>query len=105
MPDARRSLTTMAALAASALAWAGSLVAASQPVQVFLDNLSWSIAMLWSAWACWTARNAATGTSQAVLQGLYQGAALLALGQMAWNLQVAVGWNPFPAPADAPMHA
>ncbi|MFN3376545.1 MAG: putative bifunctional diguanylate cyclase/phosphodiesterase [Burkholderiaceae bacterium] len=101
MSDARWSLTTMAAMSASVLAWAGSLVASPQPLQVFLDNLGWSIAMLWSAWACWTARNAATGTSQAVLQGVFQGAALLALGQMVWNLQVAVGWNPFPAPADA----
>ena len=25
---------------------------------------------------------------------------LVALGQMVWNVQVALDWNPFPAPAD-----
>lgn len=100
MPLAQRSLTVLA-VAVCVLAWAGALGATAAPTRVFLDNLGWSVAMLWSAWACWRARNAASGTTWAVLHGLYLGAALLALGQMAWNLQVAVGWNPFPAPADA----
>ena len=88
-------------LGAATLAFAASLGAPDASVRVFLDNAAWSLAFGLSAFWAWRGWVQAAPGERPVHTGLLVFALLVALGQMVWNLQVALDWNPFPAPADA----
>jgi signal transduction histidine kinase/CheY-like chemotaxis protein len=87
------SLLTLVAICATR--WAGS-----GWITVF-DNLHWSTAYTTAALVAalgWHGADAAVRRERgcfAATLGCY------ALGQFAWDLQVALGWNPFPGPSDA----
>lgn len=74
----------------------------TQATKTLLDNLHWTIAYSLAAAIAWLGRAAADPVApgrRPVLAPL----ALTgyALGQGVWDIQVAIGWNPFPAPSDA----
>ena len=71
----------------------------------FFDNVHWTVADVAAAWLAWM------GVNEARRRGLRReyvarrwfafGFGAYALGQLLWNLQVFLGWQPFPAPSDA----
>ena len=69
-------------------------------MRLFLDNASWTLAFGLSAFWAWRGWRLAPPTDRALHTGLLIFAVLVALGQMVWNVQVALDWIPFPAPAD-----
>ncbi|WP_225584664.1 bifunctional diguanylate cyclase/phosphodiesterase [Acidovorax sp. ACV01] len=99
MPLAERNLTVAWAVAA-ALLFAASLWVPHQSVRVFLDNASWTLALCLSAFWASRGRMQVPPAERLLHTGLFVGTLLMATGQMVWNLQVALDWNPFPAPAD-----
>ena len=88
-------------LGAATLMFAASLGMPDASVRVFLDNASWSLAFWLSAYWAWRGWVQAPPGQRTVHTGLLVFALLVAVGQMVWNLQVALDWNPFPTPADA----
>ena len=100
MSPAERIVTAIW-VAVAALLYAASPWVADERTKVVLDNASWTVAMAGSAWLAWCGRAQATAAERPLHSGLFAGAALIVLGQLVWNLQVALDWNPFPAPADA----
>ncbi|MBT9512400.1 MAG: bifunctional diguanylate cyclase/phosphodiesterase [Acidovorax sp.] len=99
MPFAERTLTAVW-LGAAVLLFAASLWVPDPSVRVFLDNASWTLAFGLSAFWAWRGWVQAPPTERTLHTGLLVFAVLVAVGQMVWNLQVALDWNPFPAPAD-----
>lgn len=99
MPFAERTLTVVW-LGAAVLLFAASLWVPDPSVRVFLDNASWTLAFGLSAFWAWRGWVQAPPTERTLHTGLLVFAVLVAVGQMVWNLQVALDWNPFPAPAD-----
>ena len=87
-------------LSAATLLFAASLWVPDVSVRVFLDNASWTLAFGLSAFWAWRGWVQAPPTDRALHAGLLAFALLVAVGQMVWNVQVALDWNPFPAPAD-----
>ena len=74
----------------------------NQATKTILDNTHWTIAYAFAALIAWLGRPAG---NPAIRGGRPLLAALAltgyALGQALWDIQVAIGWNPFPAPSDA----
>ncbi len=99
MSSAERILTA-ACIAAVAAFYVVSPGVADERMQLFLDNASWTLAISLSAWWAWQGRAQALPAERQLHTGLFAGALLIAAGQMVWNLQVALNWSPFPAPAD-----
>ncbi len=99
MSFAERILTTVW-LSAITLLFVASLFAPDPGVRVFLDNASWTLAFGLSAFWAWRGWAQALPTERTLHAGLLVFALLVTLGQLVWNLQVALDWNPFPAPAD-----
>jgi diguanylate cyclase (GGDEF)-like protein len=65
------------------------------------DNAHWTLAYLVSAWVAWLSVGQAEIAIDRRARGLFAVALTLMLaGQLAYNVQVALDWNPFPAPAD-----
>lgn len=87
-------------LSAATLLFAASLWVPDVSVRVFLDNASWTLAFGLSAFWAWRGWVQAPPTDRTLHAGLLAFALLVAVGQMVWNVQVALDWNPFPAPAD-----
>ncbi len=100
MPLAERTLTAVC-LGAAVLAFAASLRVADPALKVFLDNASWTLAFWLSAFWAWRGWSAARPAERRLHRSLLAFTLLVAVGQVVWNVQVALGWNPFPAPADA----
>ena len=99
MSFAERILTAVW-LSATTLSFLASLWVPSPGARLFLDNTSWTLAFWLSAFWAWRGWRLAPPTDRALHTGLLIFAVLVALGQMVWNVQVALDWNPFPAPAD-----
>ena len=99
MSFAERILTAVW-LSATTLTFLASLWVPSVGLRLFLDNASWTLAFWLSAFWAWRGWRQAPPTDRALHTGLLIFAVLVALGQMVWNVQVALDWNPFPAPAD-----
>ena len=99
MSFAERILTAVW-LSATTLSFLASLWVPSPGARLFLDNTSWTLAFWLSAFWAWRGWRQAPPTDRALHTGLLSFAVLVALGQMVWNVQVALDWNPFPAPAD-----
>ena len=99
MSFAERILTAVW-LSATTLSFLASLWVPSPGARLFLDNTSWTLAFWLSAFWAWRGWRQAPPSDRALHTGLLSFAVLVALGQMVWNVQVALDWNPFPAPAD-----
>ncbi len=99
MPFAERALTAVW-LGAALLLFAASLWVPDAPTRLFLDNASWTLAFGLSAFWAWRGRAQVPPAQRLLHTGLWVGTVLVLAGQLVWNLQVALDWNPFPAPAD-----
>ena len=99
MPFAERALTAVW-LGAALLLFAASLWVQDVSARLFLDNASWTLAFGLSAFWAWRGRAQVPPAQRLLHTGLWVGTVLVLAGQLVWNLQVALDWNPFPAPAD-----
>ncbi len=66
-----------------------------------LDNAHWTVSFSIAALMAARSLRHCRETERAARRGIAVALALLAGGQWLWNLQVYLGWNPFPAPSDA----
>ena len=91
-------------LAAIALAIVGAhLGMPAGWVRVF-DNVHWTIADLGATWLAWIgvrdARQKGQRAEHAARRWFALAFASYAIGQLLWDLQVFLAWQPFPAPSD-----
>ncbi|MDG3065687.1 putative bifunctional diguanylate cyclase/phosphodiesterase [Thauera mechernichensis] len=84
----------------AALVVAARLAPSAMWASIF-DNLQWTFAFGGSAWLAWRGLAGARVIDRPLRIGLFAGALMIFAGQLVWMVQVASGWNPFPAPADA----
>ena len=85
--------------ACSVIVLAAWTMAAVQPQSDWapvLDSTHWTCAFCVAAWLAWRAAQAATGPLRRVRSRFASGLALLAAGQVLWDVLTWVGWNPFP---------
>ena len=102
VPVARTAAVLLAIAVAGAIGGA-RLGAPTSWVRLF-DNLHWTIADLAAAWLAWIgvrdAREKGLRAEFVARRWFALGFSSYAIGQMFWNLQVFLGWQPFPAPSD-----
>ena len=67
----------------------------------FLDNLHWTAGYASGASLAWIGWRRAPVEERRKRGWFFAGLASYTLGQLAWDVQVAIGWNPFPGPSDA----
>ncbi len=70
-------------------------------VRTLLDNVHWTVSYSAAAVLAWQAERRASALRAPALRAYAVGLTGYALGQVLWDLQVATGHNPFPAPSDA----
>ena len=91
-------------LAAIVLAIAGSRLHAPASWVRLFDNLHWTIADLGAAWLAWIgvrdARQRGLQAEHAARRWFALAFSSYAIGQLCWDLQVFLAWQPFPAPSD-----
>ena len=90
----------LALLAVLAL-WFPAAVAPEGRWASLLDNAHWTLAYSLAAMASWCATRFAAPMEVLPRRWLAAGLTCLAAGQWMWDIQVYVGWNPFPGPSDA----
>ena len=91
--------TTRIALASGLVVLAVWAIAATWPDSEWawkLDAFHWTLAFCTAAWLAWRAARAASGDLRRVRGRFALGLALLAAGQLAWDVLCVAGWNPFP---------
>lgn len=91
-------------LAAIALAISGTHLGVSPPWLRLFDNLHWTVADIGAAWLAWIgvrdARRNGQHAQAAARRWFALGFSSYALGQVLWDLQIFLDWQPFPAPSD-----
>lgn len=87
------------ATAILALAFIAQHLSTAQPWLALLDNLHWTTGTA-AAIMAWLGFSQATGTDRAARRWFFAGLAAYLAGQILWDIQVYIGWNPFPAPSD-----
>ena len=66
----------------------------------FMDNVHWTTSYVAGAWLAWLGVRTATAENRAIHRWFAWALSLYAFGQVLWDWQVAIGWNPFPGPSD-----
>jgi signal transduction histidine kinase/CheY-like chemotaxis protein len=66
----------------------------------FWDNVHWTVSYATAALLAYLAARRATGDVRRARTWFALGLLALLGGQLLWDVQVAVGWNPFPGPSD-----
>ena len=66
----------------------------------WLDNVHWTVASMTAAVLAWLGVRASRPQERQTRWWFAVGLTAYAIGQVLWDIQVAAGWNPFPAPAD-----
>jgi diguanylate cyclase (GGDEF)-like protein len=66
-----------------------------------LDNVHWTFSYSVAAWMTWRSLRLCRPEDRCIRRAMTLAMALMAAGQWLWNLQLLVGWNPYPAPSDA----
>ncbi|MFL6682249.1 MAG: sensor histidine kinase [Burkholderiaceae bacterium] len=91
-------------LLAIVLAIAGARLGLASPWVRLLDNLHWTIADIGAAWLAWIglrdAREKGLRAEFHARRWFAAGFTSYALGQLLWDLQIFLAWQPFPAPSD-----
>jgi len=91
-------------LVAIALAIAGAHLGLSPRWVRLFDNTHWTVADFGAAWLTWIgvrdARQKGLHAEAAARRWFALGFSSYALGQALWDLQIFLGWQPFPAPSD-----
>jgi signal transduction histidine kinase/CheY-like chemotaxis protein len=91
----------LAGLAGTTLA-VGATRVAHEPTWVrFWDNVHWTLAYAFATALAWLSMRRAHGNLARARRWFTIGLAALTAGQLVWDVQVAIGWNPFPGPSDA----
>nr|WP_298683211.1 PAS domain-containing sensor histidine kinase [uncultured Dongia sp.] len=78
-------------------------VAPNRAYAAFFDNMHWTIATVAAAWMGWLGYFSLQASGEADARArlwFARGLTAYAIGQVLWDIQVASGWNPFPAPSD-----
>ena len=65
-----------------------------------LDNVHWTVAYAAAAWLAWIGVSVAEPETRRTRQWFAWGLTAYAIGQVLWDIQVAIAWNPFPGPSD-----
>ena len=96
--------TGVLVLVAIAAAIAGARLGLAAPwVRVF-DNLHWTIADIGASWLAWIgvrdAREKGLRAEFLARRWFAAGFTSYAIGQLLWDLQIFLAWQPFPAPSD-----
>ncbi len=89
------------ALLVTLLAYLGAHFVFDKSMAPLLDNLHWTVAMMASAAMAWIGLQGASPDNRPARFWFLSGLIGVTLGQIAWDLQMAFDWNPFPAPSDA----
>jgi signal transduction histidine kinase/CheY-like chemotaxis protein len=76
-------------------------VAESPNLVRFWDNVHWTAAYGAAALAAWLGRNRVAGVARETKAWFTFALSALFAGQLLWDVQVAVNYNPFPGPCDA----
>ena len=91
-------------LLAIALAIGGAHLGASTSWVRLFDNVHWTIADIGAAWLCWIgvrdARQKGLRAETVARRWFALGFSSYAIGQLFWDLQIFLAWQPFPAPSD-----
>ncbi|HUB66519.1 MAG TPA: adenylate/guanylate cyclase domain-containing protein [Candidatus Methylacidiphilales bacterium] len=66
----------------------------------FLDNARWTTDCLLASLLTFLGRCEAVKEDRRARHWFFLGWFIYALGQISWDIQMAIGWNPFPAPSD-----
>jgi len=82
-------------------AFAASRAGVSPAVTRLLDNVHWTTAYAAAAVLAWLGVRHAPADCVAPRRWFAWTLTAYAAGQVAWDIQVALGWNPFPGPSDA----
>jgi len=72
----------------------------SGPLATWLDNLHWTVAYLGGMVLAWLGVNWADPETAASKRCFAWGASFYFIGQLFWDLQIGLNWNPCPAPSD-----
>lgn len=84
-----------------AACFAGILSAPSVEWMRVLDNVHWTVSYATAAALAWmSTRHAATLEERAPRRMFALGLSSYTIGQILWDIQVYIGWNPFPGPSD-----
>jgi len=67
---------------------------------VFLDNLHWTAGTAAAAALAWLGYSRSGGAERAARRWFFFGLTAYFVGQVLFDIQVYIGWNPFPAPSD-----
>src|SRR5580700_5812973 len=65
-----------------------------------LDNARWTTDCLLASLLTFLGRREAEKEDRRARLWFFLGWFIYAIGQISWDIQTAVGWNPFPAPSD-----
>jgi len=94
----------LVALAAIALAVAGARLGLAPGWVRLFDNLHWTAADIGAAWLAWIgvrdAREKGQRAEHLARRWFAVGFTSYAIGQLLWDLQILLAWQPFPAPSD-----
>ena len=66
----------------------------------FLDNARWTTDCLLASLLTFLGRREAAKEDRRARHWFFLGWFIYTIGQISWNMQTAIGWNPFPAPSD-----
>jgi diguanylate cyclase len=73
---------------------------APQPWLPWLDNLHWTVSSGAACLLAWMGYHQAYPEQREPRRWFLLGIGSYFIGQLCWDIQSAIGWNPFPAPAD-----
>ena len=97
-------ISALITVVAIALSMAGALLGAPAGWTRLFDNVYWTVADIGAAWLAWIgvhdARHKGLHAEAAARRWFALGFSSYALGQLSWDLQIFLAWQPFPAPSD-----
>jgi len=91
----------LAGLVGTTLAVVATRLAGASVWVRFWDNVHWTLAYAAAATLGWLSSRRVEGHLKQARRWFSIGLTSLTAGQLVWDVQVAIGWNPFPGPSDA----
>jgi PAS domain S-box-containing protein len=73
----------------------------AKPLLQILDNVHWTASYAAAAVLAWLGTRYASPADRVPRRWFALGMSAYAIGQVLWDVQVVIGWNPFPGPSDA----
>jgi PAS domain S-box-containing protein len=73
----------------------------TQPaMRVLFDNVQWTVTQFGAAWLAWLGYRSNPDADRITRRWFLWGLLTYVIGQLLWDVQVYIGWTPFPAPSD-----